>query len=1607
MNTRMNISDSYVCLSMRLKYILTFCLALLLITPQVNADDYYLMQKSSSDDNDKGTLLGTMINRGDGIYYYSVDLTATNSTAYFYVTTDTGSDKCSSVDYLCNNFTISDSFGVVYLYSSSCSNRGSDCPKITLDQTGTYCFEFRSSNNNFRCFKPNSGYYLMHNTESGSKGSSVGEMSYDGATGALKQDWTTNAHDGTVHYFYVTTNTASTASTSCDYLNNEDGKNLTAGGGWRRLWKYGTSNYDHMQEVTLSSSSAGTYTFYFLNYGADGIGGDGAIKYTFTAAADPTPSLTFSPASGSVIKNNGIDLTVTTANISDGTTITYKRGEYTIGTATVSSNAATYRFTPTTEGEYTITASCTIDDTEYSDDFTLTVTGAPVYGVKTNFIDGGNCVKRMDYDESSGTYTYSGAKAGSDTYTQLYRCDSGDCTDCNTGWTYICEWNSLLSGTTNGDMINFTYDPSKAQASAMTITAQQTPVTIRFDNTKGWGDVYLYVWKANGSDQTPLGSWPGVKLTMDEEGYYGYTFDGDNIGLHTINNAIFNNGATEEADIRQTSDVSGTRGIQCYTINSGNRSGYAIDNKGKMGYTASQNDCSAVEPELAAAYTVNDAATIATVTLTTTPPPAASTGASFAYSVRKTGETNWTSIEGSTATTTWTTEEDDWFEFRVVISKDGKTWTQTATLNIRRKIIVRVKAFDSFEQYGMQLKYWTNSDNDPSDYVEGTAAQLTQVGTSKWYEITIKGRNRIYFIVKGNGCTTSWEGDCNGWKRSVVVGPIEDDICIEITDDYESGTNYKKYSVNSECGLFYRYQSVSTEGTYYSNYFETANTPVSMYVGSNDATRTISFQNYDVNTSQWVSHAVTTSFSGKSRGVYQAVCTSLTTGALSDVAAYTGNYYIRTDIADGGWTNYRQLANQFFYFAPNSNFPTEPYNHYWCGIANQWDNVKAEVGNTINPCLAQTLSDYNITQAASMRFEYNPETNYFNRHFIKLTTGGNDYLNIYGATASDPVYKPDTDTQLQSNTDASNMRLSDMGNWVYKLDVEVRKAAASDVKVVLRAMYPIDANGVGQGSDVANYLLGTDGSGNPTARTILGSASTNGTYTLKLIYDYKTNRLMSLYSPTDTISSDLTINADLMMLRTDDDTAQTIVLSSGGKVSGLTEIYSVLKITKSAYVRDRLGTRNYYYWFSLPYDCYLTDIFGMEDYGDKWTIQRYRGDQRAKGGYKEEWQTFWAEMNLTPTAKIEANRGYVVRIRLKESDFLIGDAGEYNRFLYFPSRATDNSSITIESLTDSKQTRVGAHTCNIEGRKQKDSHWNIVGIPGFQPMSLATTSAPVSLEDALLNHPNFYYDWSFTGGEGIYTVHAIQSSDRFLPMQAYMMQYYGYLEWNPITGNSTIKQAPRRAVEEDSTDDLIELAIVGNNRTDHTYLRLREGATAGWDINTDLCKDLSSSLAIYSIGEEVEMAGNCISPTMTQIPIGVKTADEGDYTFSLPTALQNKSVMLYDSAEEVETLLDYNDYTVRLNRGTHNKRFTIQLTEKKELIPTADTSISANKNINIDLINNKLYLHSSTDAFVIVCTVLGQTVYSGSTMAAKGISVDSGNIYIIHTQDQTYKVMIH
>ncbi|MGN0223563.1 MAG: CotH kinase family protein [Muribaculaceae bacterium] len=73
-----------------------------------------------------------------------------------------------------------------------------------------------------------------------------------------------------------------------------------------------------------------------------------------------------------------------------------------------------------------------------------------------------------------------------------------------------------------------------------------------FINTPGWEEVYVFMWYDNGN-QTPLGSWPGTKATLMDNGLWRINFEwpdlpSDNVGI------IFGNGGAGVEAGNQTQD---------------------------------------------------------------------------------------------------------------------------------------------------------------------------------------------------------------------------------------------------------------------------------------------------------------------------------------------------------------------------------------------------------------------------------------------------------------------------------------------------------------------------------------------------------------------------------------------------------------------------------------------------------------------------------------------------------------------------------------------------------------------------------------------------------------------------------------------------------------------------------------------------------------------------------------------------------------------------------------------------------------------------------------------------------------------------------------------
>ena len=630
--------------------------------------------------------------------------------------------------------------------------------------------------------------------------------------------------------------------------------------------------------------------------------------------------------------------------------------------------------------------------------------------------------------------------------------------------------------------------------------------------------------------------------------------------------------------------------------------------------------------------------------------------------------------------------------------------------------------------------------------------------------------------------------------------------------------------------------------------------------------------------------------------VYVAKLNSTKNG-ITDVAIYTGDFYIRTDMALGGWNAYKQASNAFTHF---NKYDDETYNHYWVEYTEN-ANVKARIANDYNNSLATELGDYNIDNA-SVRFSYNNETNEFDRAFLGGSSNNADFLRLV----------------VGSDGFANGKTFGDISNWVYEVTTKVKKGQIADV----RAKH----GNVNSGNP---YILRDD-------VKLLGDNSSDGEQTIRVIYDFKKNRMICGWLPGDLDhdNGELIIDADMLVVRVDNKDASTINMKTAGdKISDLNRLYFVLELTREEVINKKTNI----FWFSLPFECNLKDVFGIEGYGTKWVVQRYRGDKRAEFGFRPEIETFWANMKQSKTATLEPNRGYVLSLNLKESDFKsieIDEGGnKYNKSLlrlYFPSNATEFTLSQSNNMT----VEVPEHLCkvqSIEDRGPLDSHWNIIGIPSYQKVTITQyeTVHPDggyyppdgSIESA--NHaPNFLYTWN--GNKDDYSV---QHGKEFTykHFYSYMVQFAGKIDWSQYTQNTpNPAAAPRRVAKKADKQYKVVLAENGENR-DQTFITLSEKGNHEYCIGNDLEKIGSTSVArIYTQEGNWNLAANHLSDTTTVLPLTLSIPAEGEYTLSLEQGSYSSDALLYDSETGTYTDLSKEGYTFTAEAGVNNERFALR-----------------------------------------------------------------------------------
>ena len=715
--------------------------------------------------------------------------------------------------------------------------------------------------------------------------------------------------------------------------------------------------------------------------------------------------------------------------------------------------------------------------------------------------------------------------------------------------------------------------------------------------------------------------------------------------------------------------------------------------------------------------------------------------------------------------------------------------------------------------------------------------------------------------------------------------------------------------------------------------------------------------------------------------------------SAASIGGYVGNFYIRTDASDGGWSNYKTSGTNTMTYSEYSlthGGKFGPYSHYFMRYVNQGQNIKFCIANDYSPCLTEYFEDDDYTDEwieanGNVRFMWYYESNKTGRAYISGSSIVSDrFLVLEG---DDKMFN-EAGTALTTAAGGKvtglneyEMNFTDDQNWIYEATVKAKPGA----RIKLTAKF----------NDEIQYFYGKEGARSTETTDLLLGGSDTEKYKIRIVYDFKTNRLMKAFMPDGAINTDLEINADLMIVREAQGDAQQITFGANGALSEVKTVYGAMKFNKynvnnksKEGGHGNLGWSRYkrdLFYISFPFDVKLSDVFGFGTYGTHWIIEYYDGKERAANGFWAETETFWKFVMPSQRSSftMKANEGYILALDLDEmtESSSIWNNDVQDVYVYFPSNGNVNDIEATNKLVTIDQTgyecTIGPRFDGGDDRTKKDSYWHCIGVPGFanynRDLTVTNGGATIDWSDddgtidwSTASFP-YLYEWNSTDNSLSVTTSATFA---FKPMYSYMVQYAGAsIYWSQI--NSTPSGVVARQKDAPTNIEFRLELQQGEQKADQAFVRLTDDelVTTGYDFNYDLSKEFNGGKAnIYTMITSVtdnqasltEAAGNVLpmSEQTTVVPVGVKITTDGDYTFSIPEGTEGVGVTLLDTETGIRTSLSALDYTVSLEAGTYNDRFVIEISPIQHVATELEPSAVGDQQSDVRkiLIDGLLYI---------------------------------------------------
>ncbi len=712
------------------------------------------------------------------------------------------------------------------------------------------------------------------------------------------------------------------------------------------------------------------------------------------------------------------------------------------------------------------------------------------------------------------------------------------------------------------------------------------------------------------------------------------------------------------------------------------------------------------------------------------------------------------------------------------------------------------------------------------------------------------------------------------------------------------------YALNKR---LYRIKSICGGNTYYSNAMTNDGDAISFFAQKGGQ---LVWQERATAAAEWEDQAVVVTTTATESGVYTA--TPTIKAASFTLTAYTGTLTIFSQLTKNAMSTGTPTAanGQLTEFTKAS--AAEYYNHYWVRyISTANAQAMATVGNSINNCLATTLPYYEMPATGNVRYAYDNTTNHFSRTFL-AGSGDANFLRVYGEHLDTLVAGSDPKSYTPISSLATSKKFADGSDWIYTASASGEVNATQSVTAILVTKY----------NNTQRWILAESGleADENAKRVVLNKdVATPGRYNLTLIYDFKTNRLTAGAQPEPgTVITDTMLIDQLILIREGDGDATQFTLADDAKLIVVDKMTVELDVTKAmwdAWVDDGKAGSGYkymFFWLSLPYQCYINDIYGLGVYGTKFEIQRYRGDLRALG-QAGGGQATSAWRKLKGTATMEANRGYVVALKVCESDFKSAGDKQIVR-LFFPSK--EKVELKHEVTTSLAENEDNA-TSNLHW------NWNIMGNP------LVKTDDGDKLIDT--EHEgaaelNYIYVWQWNGGARTYEPWALEDT-QLKSTHSYMVQAKGSVYWNYPSASAPARylEAAQFATAESYGNLNIRLNVSkGEKLLDKTYIRYREdGQRDEYEMGRDLEKIINSGVTQFYATANNNLAAICLgSEDKEMIPLTLIASENGEYTFSIHRQLNsNLEPTIYDAQTGKYYNLSLDNFVVDLDKGTYTNRF--------------------------------------------------------------------------------------